>query len=139
MAQTPRQQRASNAVAAELAHRGWNVADLKFKSGVDYGTLTDFLNGNRWPRTKTQGAIEKALGWGPGTIREIALGGQVPSPGGETDARAPETVGGETQDEDVFEIKMRRPEGVSVEEWKRMKADWEAELRFKLDRAARER
>ncbi|WP_293783618.1 hypothetical protein [uncultured Aeromicrobium sp.] len=91
-------------------------------------------------RTKT--GLEEAFGWRRGVVDALLRGAERPSyvsPRGDERGDAPSSVGGSDHDEDVFEIKMRRPEGVSVEEWKRMKADWEAELQFKLNRAAHER
>lgn len=70
---------AARAVEAAMGERGWDVADMVRGIGVDPGTLRDFLNGQRWPRTSTRGKIERALGWESGTIRAIAEGvGQAP-------------------------------------------------------------
>lgn len=78
MAQTEDQAKAAQAVAAEMAARRWNPSDLAHKAKSDPGTIGDFLNGNRWPKLSTQGKIEEALGWPAGSIRSIALGGDVP-------------------------------------------------------------
>lgn len=80
MPQTELQQQAADAVAAEMAHRGWSNADLAEatkNSGdapVDLGTIGDFLGYKRWPKLGTQGRIELAIGWEPGTIRLISIG-----------------------------------------------------------------
>lgn len=82
MPQKPGQQKATDAVAAELADRGWTHVDLSLatvtpgtnESAVDLGTIGDFLAYNRWPKLGTQGRFEKALGWPAGTIRLIAVG-----------------------------------------------------------------
>lgn len=79
MAQTESQRRASDAVAAWLAHRRRNPAWLVAATGADPGTIGDFLNGSRWPKLGTQGRIEAAIGWQPGTIRQIGNGGPVPA------------------------------------------------------------
>lgn len=82
MPQKPGQQKATDAVAAELADRGWSHVDLSLatvadgsdESAVDLGTIGDFLSYKRWPKIGTQGRFERALGWAPGTIRLIAVG-----------------------------------------------------------------
>lgn len=115
MSQTEGQRRAADAVAAEMAHRGWNPADLKFKTGADYGTINDFLKYERWPRTKTQGAIEKAFGWPPGTIRLISMGEDPPAAGaGSTDdgTAAEVPVGAGVDPEVLAELAELGPEQV---------------------------
>jgi len=94
VAQTQTQRRASRAVATWLAHREANAAWLVRQTGSDPGTIGDFLNGNRWPKFKTQGRIEKALSWPPGTLTAIADGAEPPDPEAEPDA----AVGGDEQD-----------------------------------------
>lgn len=42
-------------------------------------------------------------------------------------------------DDDVFELKMRRPDGMSVEEWKRRTEEYREEFEWKIRRAAGER
>lgn len=49
----------------------------------------------------------------------------------------PETVSVDEQDERV--IKMKRPAGMTVEEWKRKADELEEEIEWKLNRAAKER
>lgn len=75
MPQTPTQQRAAQAVASWLAANEQNPTWLVQAAGVDPGTIGDFLNGQRWPKTATQGKIEAALGWPAGSIRQIGAGG----------------------------------------------------------------
>lgn len=74
MAQNDGQRRATDAVAAEMARRGWNKADLAAAAEVDYGTISDFLAYERRAQGRTQAALERALGWSPGTYRRLALG-----------------------------------------------------------------
>jgi hypothetical protein len=78
MAQTTGQRRATGAVAAVLAYRKWNNTDLIARTGTDTGTIGDFLLEQRWPKTATQGKIEEALGWPPGTIRAVSMGADPP-------------------------------------------------------------
>lgn len=109
---------------------------------IEKATLTSIS-----ARTKT--GLEDAFGWRRGVVDALLEGAEGPryrsaslreQAEEDYDDYLAGTVGGDDHDEDeIFEIKMRRPEGVSVEEWKRMKSDWEAELQFKLNRAARER
>jgi hypothetical protein len=72
------------AVQAEMAARGWNVQDLMTASRLDRKTITTFLEGERWPQTKTLGAIEKAVGWWPGSISAMLAGHSAPPVGGAT-------------------------------------------------------
>lgn len=84
MAQTPGQQRAADAVAGELARRGWTNTDLRDATAelnaddppVDLGTIGDFLAYRRWPKTRTLGKFERVFDWEPGSLRRLALSGQ---------------------------------------------------------------
>ena len=69
---------ARQAVKAQMADRGWNPTDLSRLAKVDVDTITAFIDGPRWPKIGTQGKIERALGWAPGTISAIAASGAVP-------------------------------------------------------------
>lgn len=111
MAQTPGQLAASQAVAAEMARREWNIADLVKLTSADPGTIGDFINGNRWPKLGTQGKIEKALTWPPGTIRSISLGGPLPA---QDDGSVVRSVGPEAETE--FEFLTRVREDLTDEE-----------------------
>ncbi len=124
--------RARLAVAAQLAHREWSPGRLAQESGADPGTIGDFLGGKRWIKLPTQGKIERALKWPPGTITAIEAGGDAP---GFDDA----AVSGDGDDQGMGMIKARKPEGMSDEDFKRLLADFEEELEWKLNRAARER
>jgi len=70
--------RARQAVTAELAARHKNPMWLTRAAQIDPSTLADFMGGHRWPKTSTQGKIEDALGWEAGTINAIANGGEAP-------------------------------------------------------------
>lgn len=133
MAQTRDQRRASLAVSAWLAHNERNTAWLVRQTEADPGTIGDFLNGNRWPKFRTQGRIEKALGWAAGTLTEIADGGPAP------DAAEP-PVGADTDDpETEDELMYRRPEGLSDEEWSQIKNESRGFIEWQIEKAARER
>lgn len=62
------------AVNADIARRQLSQKDYADTIGVDPGTLKDFLDGTRTPRGTTTTKYEKALGWAPGTIREVVAG-----------------------------------------------------------------
>lgn len=119
---------ARQAVHAVLAQREINPTDFSRDARIDIATVSDFLEGARWPKITTQGRMEKALGWPAGSIQAIATGSEPPSDS---------SVSADTEDERV--IKMRRPEGMSVEDWKRKADELEEEIEWKLNRAARER
>src|SRR6478609_2085506 len=115
MAQTKNQQRAAHAVAAWMAQQEWNNTQLVAVTEADPGTIGDFLNGKRWPKIGTQGKIEKALGWTPGTLRAIAMGGPAP------DLSAP--VGGRPHDGEPGDdsLRFRRPAGLTDDQWDEIK------------------
>jgi hypothetical protein len=136
VAQTQDQRRASRAVGTWLAHHERNAAWLVRQTEADPGTIGDFLNGNRWPKYKTQGRIEKALGWPAGTLMDIADGGEPP----EVDAEPAQGVGGDTQDaETEDELLYRRPEGLTDAEWERVKEESRGFIEWQIEKAARER
>jgi hypothetical protein len=89
-------------VSAWLSHHERNTAWLVRQTEADPGTIGDFLNGNRWPKYKTQGRIEKALGWAAGTLTAIADGDEVPELGIGESGSQEGAVGGDTQDAQQF-------------------------------------
>lgn len=111
----------------------WNNAQLVTATGADPGTIGDFLNGKRWPKIGTQGKIERAIGWPPGTLRDIAGGGDDPDPA--------LTVGGVTEDPESAEDELlyRRPDGLSDAEWDRVKRESREYIEWQIERASRER
>lgn len=123
--------RARLAVHAELAHRQWTNTDLSRQAEADIATISDFLSGARWPKSPTQGRIEAAIGWPPGTITAIAAGMDVPP------------VGGGTQDQEPAPeealLRFRRPDGITDEKWEQIKAEAEGIIEWTIDRASRER
>jgi hypothetical protein len=129
MAQTLNQRRASDAIAAWLAGHLRNPAWLVEQTGVDPGTIGDFLNGVRWPKLSTQGKIEAAVGWEPGTIRRIGNGADVPAFG--------ETVGADRHDGQESEedaLMFRRPDGLSDDDWKQIKRESRGFIEWQIQR-----
>lgn len=62
-------------IRARMAELGWSATRLAEEASVSTSTVTEFLNGSRgWPRAGTLQAVEKALGWPPGTMAKIAEG-----------------------------------------------------------------
>lgn len=98
------QDRARQAVSAELAARQRNPLWLTREAKIDAGTLADFLGGTRWPKTATQGKVERALGWAPGTINAIANGADTPP----LSTQAP--AGDDDLDDLVRELRSATPE-----------------------------
>jgi hypothetical protein len=131
MAQTTNQQRAAHAVAAWMAHLEWNNTQLVAATGADPGTIGDFLNGKRWPKIGTQGKIERALGWTPGTLRLIASGGPEPEP--------TVAVGGRRHDQDQYDdsLRFRRPEGLTDQQWSRVRDSVEEFVEWQINRVGR--
>ena len=133
MAQNRNQQRAAQAVAAWMAHQEWNNTQLVAETGADPGTIGDFLNGKRWPKIGTQGKIEKALGWAPGTLRAISTGGPTPDLGVH--------VGGRVHDGDQGDdaLRFRRPSGLSDEQWAEIKDKVRGIIEWQIELTTRER
>jgi hypothetical protein len=76
-------------------------------AGVDPGTLSDFIDGTRWPHAKTRTKIEQALGWDAGRITDLAEG--VAEVGTVEDAvRADPTLLPEAKDHILNQLKLLR-------------------------------
>lgn len=120
--------RARVAVKGEMGRRGWNIQQLHESSGLDRNTLGDFLDGKRWGQAKTLGSIERALGWPPGTIAGMEAGDEPPVSGVDEDP---------TPAEDA--LLYRRPEGLSDEEWERVKNESRGFIEWQIAKAAQER
>lgn len=131
MAQTSNQQRAAQAVAAWMAHLEWNNTQLVAATGADPGTIGDFLNGKRWPKLGTQGKIERALGWAAGTLRVIAAGGAAPDPAA--------LVGGQRDDLSSSDdaLRFRRPNGLTDQQWLRVKERAQDYIQWQIERTER--
>ena len=69
-----------------MTRHGWTPAELAVRAGVDPGTVRDFVNGERWPQTKSRSAIEDALEVGRGTLELVARGMYDPTPEPQGDA-----------------------------------------------------
>jgi hypothetical protein len=133
MAQTRNQQRAAHAVAAWMAQHEWNNTQLVAETKADPGTIGDFLNGKRWPKIGTQGKIEKALGWTPGTLRSIATGGPAPELGFPVGARDHD---GDPNDD---ALRFRRPPGLSDDQWSQVKEKVRGIIEWQIELTVRER
>lgn len=129
MVETDGKTRARLAVLAELAARRWNNTRLAREAGADIATISDFLSGARWPKSPTQGKVETALDWPPGTISSIAAGMDPPSVGGSAD----------DADSSPDELLYRRPDGISDEDWERVKRESREYIEWQIERASRER
>jgi hypothetical protein len=133
MAQTNNQRRAADAVAARMAHLEWNNTQLVAATGADPGTIGDFLNGKRWPKLGTQGKIERALSWAPGTLRTIAAGGPAPEPADNVGA------GRQTGDHQDDMLRFRRPDGLTDQQWERVRGLTEEFIAWEIERTSRGR
>jgi hypothetical protein len=133
MAQTPNQRRASDAVAGWLAAHHRNPAWLVDETGVDPSTVSDFINGARWPKLSTQGKIEAAVGWEPGTIRRIGNGAEVPPFAG-TVGRGPDDAARESGADTLL---FRRPAGLTDQEWEQIKRESRGFIEWQVERVLR--
>lgn len=126
---TEQRRRVRVAVKGEMGRRGWNIQQLIDESNLDRSTLGDFLEGKRWPQSRTLGAVEKALGWPAGSIADMIEGGPPP------------TVGGDNEDaaEEPADLLYRRPDGLTDEEWERVKAESREYIEWQIEKASRER
>lgn len=122
-------QRVSAAIYTWLSHHEMSQAELTRIAGVDTGTLGEFLSTKRWPGTATRGKVERALGWPAGTISGIAEG-QAPPPLDDPVSEDTDTGGS---------LLYRRPEGLTDDEWDRLRNDAREYIEWQISRAARER
>lgn len=131
MAQNDGERRATDAVHAEMLTRGWTKKDLSEVSGVDYGTVSDLLAYERRIQARTQKAVEDALGWAPGTYRRLSLG-QLDQPERLTE----DPVGG--ADDDDGSLNYRRPEGLTDEQWRQLRARTRNMIEWEIEQALRQ-
>jgi transcriptional regulator with XRE-family HTH domain len=69
------------AVRERQRQLGWSDLRLAEEAGLSYNVIREFLEGRRdWPRAKSRAAIERALGWGPGSFDRIAAGSDSTTP-----------------------------------------------------------
>lgn len=137
MAQNSHQRKAADAVANWLAHNELNNAWLAEAAKVDPGTVGDFLNYERWPKTGTQGKIEKALGWPAGSIRQMGTGQSLDLPMDRADL----SVGPKSEDDSYVAAPGERIEGGvgndavlrAIEQMQRDMQDMERRLSERLD------
>lgn len=66
--------KAGDYLAAQTARLGWSPARLAEEADVDPQTVRDFLDGKRWPQTKTRSALERAVGIATGDLELAARG-----------------------------------------------------------------
>lgn len=52
----------------------WTRASFAKKAKIDPGTLTDFLEGVRWPQGRSRAKIEETLGWPIGSLDDLREG-----------------------------------------------------------------
>lgn len=61
------------AIEERLGVLGWSPRRLSEEAGLGPNAVSEFLSGKRsWPRPATWRAIEKALGWGEGSVTRMA-------------------------------------------------------------------
>lgn len=116
------------AVKGEMGRRGWNIQQLIDHSGLDRSTLGDFLDGRRWPQSRTLGAVEKALGWPVSSIALMLEGGDPPAVGVETPALR-----------EMDELLYRRPAGLTDSEWALVREESMEFIDWQVERVMRER
>lgn len=120
---------ARRAAIAAQATKGWTNAQLAKAAGTDPATIRDFLDGSRWPKPPTLAKLDEAFGWTPGTL--AAIGEEL------LDAPEPHNVGPDPDDEDS--LLFRRPEGLTDEQWRRLKERKRGDWKWEVLRAAEER
>lgn len=108
---------------------------LSEKTGISTRVLGDVESGKRQVSDTTYATIELAIGWPAGTI-----GGYLEGWGSILDDEPEDgTVTPAGQDAGVGTIKARKPADMTDEDFKRLLAEYEEEIEWKLNRAARER
>lgn len=113
----PDYDKAREAVRAALRERSIEPARLAREAKLDPGTVNDFLNGQRWPRSTSLGKIETYFDWAPGYLDRVARGIEEPNVGAslhagdgillDIDASALDGLSLEERDEVVTAAKLR--------------------------------
>jgi len=67
--------RVADHVRTRRGELGLTQQQLADKAGVDTGTISSLERAGTWPWAKNRAAIERALGWGTGSLSEIRRGG----------------------------------------------------------------
>ena len=77
---------AHRAIWQAIDAAGLTIREISTTTGLDYGTVADFLNGKRRPRRTSVRLIEEAIpGWEPGRFQAI-LDGADQDPAHESDS-----------------------------------------------------
>lgn len=113
------------AAQREVARTGSDGVDLARRAEVHEQTVQAFLNGRRWPSLKTLGKLDAALGWPVGTLSAIAEEVEA-DPGADT-------VSAHSDTGDALLI--ARPDGLSDDEWHRIKDDAQGYIQWQLSKA----
>lgn len=125
---------ARSRVRDELDRRAADKAWLARVAELDYATVRDFVEGDRWPRRTTLAKIESVFGWVPGTLDRIAHGMPVEPVPGVVDAAALRALLGaldeqvhQATDEWVSATLRSRESGLAVEAAEKKRAQLIAE------------
>lgn len=86
----PNEDAARAAVRAAMHTQSIEVAQLARATKLDPGTITDFLNGTRWPRVASLAKLDNYFGWTPGYLATLAT------------STKSETVSSDSQDDGVL-------------------------------------
>lgn len=90
---------------------------------------------------RTKSSLEQALGWVHGEVDRLLAGATEPHYENVliTDEEMERSVGPSVDDAGLATIKARKPANMSDEDFKRLLQEYEEEIEWKLNRAARER
>ena len=112
-------QRVADYLRAELARRHMTQRDLAESAGVSTRAVSDLLSGRALRRMPpSAAAVEQSLGWPPGAVRRLLVGGEVepeqaePAPrfesDGERDLWNLRTISEDTRRELIAYMRARR-------------------------------
>lgn len=133
---TPDWKHLGEMIVAERERQRLTQNEMQGKGGPSSTLIRQIEKGantNISSRTKT--SIEDALGWERGVVDELLAGATIVR----RKDHSPETVTAEGESAGVGTIKARKPANMTDEDFKRLLAEYEEEIEWKLDRAARER
>lgn len=137
-------QRLGDHIVDARVQLGWSREQLASASDVTLRTIADVetgkLRGRKTFSAESLASVSKALGWAAGTWRRILddAGYSVDAPQAQLDLGDPGVVVG-APSKDADSLLYRRPDGVSDQEWERIRDQSRDYIEWLIDKAARER
>lgn len=124
-------------VRARRAHKDWTQLDVYNQGGPSNSTLTAVEDARPpGPSRSTLRKLDVGLQWESGSARRVLEGGE-PTPLEATPAGVgSDPVGGD--DDDDGSLNYRRPEGLTDEQWRQLRARTRNMIEWEIEQALRQ-